>query len=184
MAYKGTTPVGFSVAGNSYNDLTNKPSIGGTTITGDIKAAIVDIIYPVGSIMLSVNSANPGLTLGGTWVQWGQGRVPVGVHALNANFNTVEKTGGEEKHTLTQAELPAANMPLRISGQVDSVYSSNGGTATGTASMEQIAVEWKTTAAGAEVTAMNRFYVESGGSGAAHNNLQPYITCYMWKRTA
>ena len=54
--------------------------------------SLVDHIYPVGSIYMSVNNTNPGTLFGGTWEQWGSGRVPVGVDMEDENneFNGVE----------------------------------------------------------------------------------------------
>ena len=56
---------------------------------------VVDIIYPIGSIYLSVNNVNPSSVFGGTWEAWGSGKVPVGVDTTQTEFNTVEKTGGD-----------------------------------------------------------------------------------------
>lgn len=58
---------------------------------------IPNLLYPVGSIYLSVNNVNPGtLFPGQTWEPWGTGRVPVGVDGSQTDFNTVEKTGGSK----------------------------------------------------------------------------------------
>lgn len=62
--------------------------------------------YPIGSIYMSVNSTSPATLFGGTWVRWGNGRIPVGVDTSQTEFNTVGKTGGEKTHTLTEAEMP------------------------------------------------------------------------------
>ena len=63
--------------------------------------------YPVGKIVLSTENINPAEYLGfGTWKAWGSGRVPVGVNTENSNFNTVEKEGGEQSHSLTINEIP------------------------------------------------------------------------------
>ena len=64
-------------------------------------------VYPVGSIYMSTSGTNPSSFLGGTWVAWGSGRVPVGVNTSDGNFNTVEKTGGSAIETLTTAQLPS-----------------------------------------------------------------------------
>lgn len=65
---------------------------------------IIKIIYPIGSIYMSVNSINPEtIFIGTTWVAWGSGQVPVGVNADDADFNTVEKTGGAKSHSYTPA---------------------------------------------------------------------------------
>ena len=122
-----------------------------------------DFVYPIGSIYLSVKNVNPSKYFGGTWTAWGSGRVPVGVDSNQTEFSTVEKTGGEKKHTLTTNEMPNHNHSI-----------------------------WTTTdvqcAAGNtyNLIASNTQYSNSGdtGGGQSHNNLQPYITCYMWKRTA
>lgn len=88
---------------------------GGTEIdAGSITVTqpmLAQMLYPVGSIYMAINAANPGLVFGGTWVAWGTGRVPVGVDTSDTDFNTVEKTGGEKKHLLTAAEsgLPGHN---------------------------------------------------------------------------
>lgn len=126
-------------------------------------------VYPVGSIYMSVNNTNPGTLFGGTWVAWGAGRVPVGVDANDSSFDTVEETGGEKTHQLTVAEMPSHTHPIYFvdttSGSQDrqnGLYY-NGG--------------WWGNSQGAPNVA------NTGGNGA-HNNLQPYITCYMWKRTA
>ena len=124
--------------------------------------------YPVGSIYLSVDSANPSTKFGGTWVAWGAGRVPVGVDTTDQAFNTVEKKSGEKVHILTQSELPPT-----LNFKTDSIGFQVYGE--GTNQGEEVG-----TAFGSNTT-MN--LINSGG-GVGHNNLQPYITCYMWKRTA
>ena len=63
--------------------------------------------YPVGKIVMSTENINPAEYLGfGTWKAWGSGRVPVGVNTENSDFNTVEKEGGEQSHSLTIDEIP------------------------------------------------------------------------------
>ncbi len=59
---------------------------------------LFNMIYPVGSIYVSVNSVNPSSNFGGTWVSWGSGRVPVGVNESDSNFSNVEQTGGSSTH--------------------------------------------------------------------------------------
>ena len=125
---------------------------------------IWDCIYPVGSIYFSVNNVNPSEYFGGTWKSWGSGRVPVGVNVSDSNFNSVEKTGGESRHTLTANEMPLHNHTIDIFTEI-------GGPTSG----------------GASYIDGNRYgnrTTSMAGGGQSHNNLQPYITCYMWKRTA
>ncbi|MEG0580157.1 MAG: hypothetical protein RR490_09600 [Niameybacter sp.] len=86
-------------------------------------------VYPVGSIYLSANGTNPSSFLGGTWIAWGSGRVPVGVNTSDGNFNTVEKTGGESTHTVTAAEMPSHTHTF-----TGSSITSSGNSATPTAS--------------------------------------------------
>ena len=145
---------------------------------------IFDLIYPVGCIYMSVNSINPKTLFGGTWTAWGSGRVPVGINTSDTDFNTVEKTGGEKTHKLTVSELAAHNHSPNKSNYGFNIYQENNGdvarwqVASGT-SFHAIAskvpdtdgVNYSTTTA-------------NTGGGTAHNNLSPYIVCYMWKRTA
>lgn len=144
----------------------------GTTIpNGYEEANIVDIIYPIGSIYMSVNNTNPSTLFGGTWTNWGAGKVPVGVDTSDTNFNTVEKTGGEATHTLTIDEMPShSHAPLNSDAFLNFVTNDLFNYQTGSASGSKVNNTRTTTA-------------ETGG-GLAHNNLQPYITCYMWKRIA
>ncbi len=67
--------------------------------------SILLAVYPVGSIYISVNSANPGVVFGGTWVAFGAGRALVGFSGTDSDFNAAEKTLGEKTHALTSSEL-------------------------------------------------------------------------------
>lgn len=143
--------------------------------------AIADIVYPVGSIYLSVNNINPGTLFGGTWVAWGSGQVPVGVNTSITQFATVEQTGGEIEHTLILDEIPAHDHLDVATGDEVGAYpvkpysfDDGGGLLQGPAS--------GIVSSGYQVATTNP--IVSNGGGEAHNNLQPYITCYMWKRTA
>lgn len=67
--------------------------------------SILLAVYPVGSIYISVNSANPGVVFGGTWVAFGAGRALVGFSSTDSDFNAAEKTLGVKTHALTTSEL-------------------------------------------------------------------------------
>ena len=123
---------------------------------------LLNLVYPVGSIYMSVANVSPTTFIGGTWAVWGTGRVPVAVDTGQTEFNTVEKTGGAKTHTLTVDEMPSHShdTTIHFSGTGDVHYA---------VSAAQSPTPISTSAT---------------GGGQAHNNLQPYITCYMWKRTA
>lgn len=70
-------------------------------------SSIRNLLYPIGSIKMSTENTNPSTYLGGTWVAWGSGKVPVGVDSLDSDFSTVEKSGGEKTHKLTIDEIPS-----------------------------------------------------------------------------
>ena len=72
---------------------------------------------PVGSIYLSVSETNPSTYFGGTWEQWGKGRVPVGVDTSQTEFSIVEKIGGEKTHKLTNNELAKHTHNALLVGQ-------------------------------------------------------------------
>lgn len=134
---------------------------------------LLNLIYPIGSIYMSVNGVNPSTIFGGTWASWGSGRVPVGVDTSQTEFNTVGKTGGAKTHTLTVDEMPS-----HTHTSIDRMLLWDAG---------------KTGMFGTVGTSGTQYVQSSGwggsvvnntGGGQAHNNLQPYICVYMWKRTA
>ena len=131
----------------------------GTALTA---ATINALVYPVGSIYFNAAVAtNPNTLLGfGTWAAYGGGRVMVGVHS-SGTFDGLNETGGAETHTLAVNEIPA--------------HTHTYGKSTTT---ENMSIHDITGLRGAATANTG-----STGGGAAHNNIQPYITVYMWKRT-
>lgn len=123
-------------------------------------------VWPVGSIYISVNNTNPSTYFGGTWEAFGTGRCLVGVDTSQSEFNTVMKTGGEKKHTLTVNEMPSHSHTLKYS-DFDTAFGGNYLTSGKKSSYRTSTVS-----------------INDTGGGSPHNNLQPYITVYMWKRTA
>lgn len=149
-------------------------TINGKALTSNITITAADIgisaiflaSHPVGSLFETTISTNPGTLYGGTWAAWGGGRTPVGVNTADTSFNTVEKTGGAKTHTLTVQEIPPHEHDLNAVNE--GVDNPNGGYHPGWTFNKQYTAQ---------------VLSASTGGGQAHNNLQPYITCYIWKRT-
>jgi microcystin-dependent protein len=165
----------FSVSGfngtlDDINNGTTHKKVTQTEIENWNAKTTLAQVYPVGSIYIETTGTNPNKTFGfGTWTAFGSGRVLVGLDAGQTEFDTVEKTGGEKTHTLTTVEIPAHQHVI------PDVRSATTGSAT-----TLIARTSDTSSTvGSDVKTAN-----DGGGGGAHNNLQPYITVYMWKRIA
>lgn len=156
-------------------------------------------MYPVGSIYMSVSATNPSTYFGGTWVAWGSGRVPVGINTSDSNFNTVEKTGGASAVTLTTSQMPSHTHTF--TGSSTTTNSAGGHThnigrdTDGGAGSSRYTVHSAgtsgaqatspTSSAGAHTHSLTpKGKNANTGGGGSHTNLQPYIVCYMWKRTA
>ena len=147
-----------------------------------------DIMYPVGSIYMSVNSTSPASLFGGTWTAWGSGRAPVGINTSDSNFNAVEKTGGASTHTLTTAQMPSHKHSYVVQNGGYSASGLNIPTEQGACKKNVAAgsdlYALQPTFGGSEMDAYGYFNISASGGDGAHNNLQPYIVCYMWKRIA
>ena len=161
--------------------------------TAFVQAAL-QALHPVGSIYINAtNATNPGTLLGfGTWTAFGAGRVPVGFNAADPLFDTAEETGGSKDaivvshtHTATSTVTdPGHNHNPSVNGNTlgyqtggSDVYNVSRG------NLDQgpfFNMKTSTSTTGITVATTNA----SAGSSGTNANLQPYITVYMWKRTA
>jgi hypothetical protein len=143
----------------------------------------VSAAWPIGSVFISVVSTNPATLLGiGTWSEFAAGRVLVGLDAGQTEFDTVEETGGAKTHTLTTAEMPAHTHTQDAHNHIitSQTATTGGSTSYEHGTLDTSSADTEATEVTASTTAVN----QNTGGGGAHNNLQPYITVYMWKRTA
>jgi len=152
--------------------------------------------FPVGAVFIAVVATAPATLLGyGTWAAFGAGRVLIGLNSGDTDFDTAEETGGAKTHTLTTSEIPAhthiqdshnhtqdahSHVLTQLRDATTGGATTNIALSTDTSSTLGTKVSGSTTATNQTATAVN----QNAGGGGAHNNLQPYIVVYMWKRTA
>lgn len=154
--FKTETDTRFTTIKEEVTNLIN------TTIDNTINS-----IYPIGSVYISLTETNPGTYLKGIWEQFGQGRTLIGVGTGNDGTNTqefgVNATGGEYKHKLVIDEIPSHNHKY-YSPIVQEVTPSSNTSTYGNYCKD--------------------YEIDSGsvGGDGYHNNIQPYITVYFWKR--
>lgn len=144
---------------------------------------LINIIYPVGSIYMSVNNVSPATFLGGTWE-----RIQDTFLWCAGSKHAAGSTGGEETHTLSVAEIPSHTHLIRHNREdnggyvpanayahaVQSGSETNGNTGNGL---------FTDRIKDSDVWSGSGFNQPTGGS-LSHNNMPPYLSVYVWKRTA
>lgn len=135
---------------------------------------VVDLVYPVGSIYMSVNSTNPSAIFGGTWEQI-QDRF-----LLSAGSTySAGSTGGEATHTLTINEMPSHRHERARDLLNNQILGESGGTYSNVVGLTFNTGKYVYTD-----TTHNNVVTDYTGGGQAHNNMPPYLAVYIWKRTA
>jgi len=158
-----------------------------TTIatTAFVQAAIA-LLYPVGSIYTNASvSTNPATLLGfGTWTAFGAGRVMVGFDSGNALFDTAEETGGSaDAITVSHTHTATSTSTVTDPGHFHTAARFSGGSSQGVGSVDNDNASVTSTAT-TGITVGTTTTVASAGSSGTNANYQPYITVYIWKRTA
>lgn len=148
-----------------------------------------DCPFPVGGVYISIASTNPSsIWSGTTWEQFATGKTLVGYDANDSDFSAAGQTGGKKTHTLTPAEMPSHTHTIGSSGAHH--HASQGrmeGSGTGDNIFESYNGASKTRTVNVPRSGTNGNHTHTPGAtgeGKAHNNLQPYIVVYMWKRVS
>jgi hypothetical protein len=178
-----------NVTGNLNGNLTAAAPTAATQSFGNNTTAVattafvqaaLQALHPVGSIYINAtNATNPGTLLGfGTWSAFGAGRVPVGFNAADPLFDAAEETGGS-KDAIVVSHTHSINDP----GHGHSYRTPEAVTDTDRGAGSSL---WSIDAFGdyGTTTSVTNISINSTGSSGTNANLQPYITVFMWKRTA
>ena len=153
-----------------------------------------ELVYPVGSIYMSMADTDPGSLFGGVWERI-QGRFLLGAGTASENSQNIwgsankeavwpaGETGGTPAHTLTVAEMPSHTHGFdpgyAKGGKTFTVPSAegNGGTgitpnSSGWGEPMSTPADWVT----------NVWGTTPAGGGVNHTNMPPYLVVYMWRR--
>lgn len=182
----------------------NLSLIDGMRSLDEVKALMLDLCYPIGSMYISTVNTSPATFLGGTWISH-SGYVLRGATS-GVTSNDATKTGGADTHTLSASEMPYHRHSIpALSGTASSTgsahthtisnvlnFSGNSGSnamySTGWAALKASSFSTNSTGAhshNVSTTANNTGY-EGGTNGTtqAHNNLPNYKSVYMWERVS
>ena len=167
---------------------------------------LLQVAYPVGSLYFTTRSENPNAILGfGTWQRFGSGKTIVSLDPEDADFNTVNATGGEKAHALTADEngphthsVSPINVTTGNSGdhyhtesppaaKLGGTNATNSYLTAGTLmdSTHGLALHGYPSGAAGDHThsvTVPLHSTQSGGLGTAHNNMPPYIVVNVWIR--
>ena len=177
------TLIGGAMAVND-DGITEGKIRSGAVTKAKLATDALELAYPVGSIYMNASdSTNPSTLLGfGTWVAFGAGRVLIGKGSGSDDQPTPETVsftagdeGGEYNHTLSIDEMPAHTHGIQVTKRV------TGDDAANQSPPKVLTSNRNVTTATVDIADMT---AKSTGGGQSHNNLQPYIVVYMWKRTA
>lgn len=140
---------------------------------------VLDNVYPIGSIYMNVNSTNPGTLFGGTWEQI-QGKFLLGM----SSSYPAGSQGGEASHTLTTAEMPShGHNPANEPGYFGFITNSKKVFEVGDMGVQSGSGRYYPYASATFDISRNSLTGTTGG-GNSHNNMPPYLSIYIWKRTA
>lgn len=155
------------------------PAANGVLQLGENAFLTAQGAYPVGAVYISVTDTDPATLFGGTWQRIAQGRFLIGAGANTANTTDywgqyaagsenfpAGEMGGEPTHKLTVDEIPAHTHEVRLGWSNSTAW---GLTGTGT---------------GANAVVDQGTTTKAAGGGKAHNNMPPYLVCYMWRRVS
>jgi microcystin-dependent protein len=148
-------------------------------------ASVIERAYPVGSLFLSVVATNPVDLLGfGTWAAIGAGRMLVGQDTGDADFDTLEETGGAKTVTLTEAQIPSHTHVVtdpghtHVQGEASAATGGLVGSTPDSSTNTRVNAGYSTSSATTGITNQNT------GGGQPHSNLPPFCVVKVWKRTA
>ena len=158
------------------------------TVLGDIVAPMfLNKIFPVGAVYITYDKKNPGAFLGGTWEQFGQGRTLVGEGTGNDGSTSMSfatnSSGGEYKHKLLETEMPKHHHSVRLmvkgyAGWEEQTIDSFG------VMIDNSTKNYVTPKEKVNATDVSAFvYTGWAGDNVHHNNVQPYIVTFFWRRT-
>jgi microcystin-dependent protein len=182
------------VSGTNIKTINNQSLLGQGNISIQGGGSdVVDLIYPVGSIYMSVNNVNPATLFGGEWEQikdkflLSSGDVYTnGVTGGSADAVVVSHTHSQTNHTHGMAHTHSHNHKA-ISYATNGGSGSNRRTPNGYGASGQDGVfntDTDATASSKTTTDGAAANIQSAGESGVGKNLPPYLTVNVWKRTA
>lgn len=181
-SFTGTPSIPTGTTGVTQSSSDSSTKIATTAFVQAVATAVKAALFPVGSIYTNATSStNPATLLGfGTWTSFGAGRVMVGYDSSNALFDAAEETGGSADAIVVSHTHTAT---VTDPGHTHVVPTSS--TTSSNISLDDIPgytgqTTKNTNSATTGITVAN----STTGSSGTNANYQPYITVYMWKRTA
>lgn len=184
--------VSFVYDGTSWMMLDVNPDY--NTVVNNIITAAMLRAYPVGSIYMSVTSTSPATLFGGSWE-----RIQDRFLLAAGSSYSAGGTGGAATVTLTTSQIPAhthgsktltggigirnmeSNSTIVDWGSGIVSYSKGG---TGRTSTEVGRSSTSSSSNATQITVTATHTHDSVGGSGSHNNMPPYLTVYVWKRTA
>lgn len=160
--------------------------LGDLDVSGNLSDNLIALMfksmYPVGSIYISMNEipgtkTNTDNTFTVSWHGCTWRYINSNVFLLNGTYNSSNKTitssgttGGEATHTLTCEEMPS-----HVHGKFGWTAGKVNDDGDGVFGAVAYLGDWGSN---------QNQTTESAGGSQAHNNMPPYITCYMYRRVA